>query len=145
MNGQANDGERRAPSRYLAPLIACLTLGLAPFMPEPHIVGKLRWVVGGGDGMGALDWFDLLFRAYPVPTYIWQRQGDDFILVDYKFNSTSRIISYFFSKRNYLRIHFLSCFLINECTWRFFYYFLMMALYRTFSFSQTYCVTPFVS
>jgi PAS domain S-box-containing protein len=29
------------------------------------------------------DRFDLLFRAFPVPTYIWQRQGDDFILIDY--------------------------------------------------------------
>lgn len=29
------------------------------------------------------DRFDLLFRAFPVPTYLWQRQGEDFILIDY--------------------------------------------------------------
>jgi len=43
----------------------CLTLGLAPFLPEPHIWGKLRWVAGGARGMGGLDWFDLLFHGLP--------------------------------------------------------------------------------
>ncbi len=43
----------------------CLTLGLAPFLPEPHIWGKLRWVAGGARGMGALDWFDLGFHGLP--------------------------------------------------------------------------------
>lgn len=52
-------------SRYVVVLLACLTLGLAPFSPEPHIVGKLRWVWGGAHGMGAMDWFDLLFHGTP--------------------------------------------------------------------------------
>lgn len=43
----------------------CLTLGLAPFMPEPHIWGKLRWVAGGARGMAPMDWFDLLFHGLP--------------------------------------------------------------------------------
>ena len=43
----------------------CLTLGLAPFLPEPHIWGKLRWVAGGARGMGAMDWFDLLLHGLP--------------------------------------------------------------------------------
>ncbi len=46
-------------------LIASLTLGLAPFVPEPHIVGKLRWVLGGGKGMGMVDIFDLFFHGIP--------------------------------------------------------------------------------
>ncbi|HND88647.1 MAG TPA: hypothetical protein PK971_09970 [Saprospiraceae bacterium] len=46
-------------------LIACLTLGLAPFLPEPHLLGKLRWVAGGAIGMTALDWFDLLWHGLP--------------------------------------------------------------------------------
>jgi hypothetical protein len=46
-------------------LIACLTIGLAPFFPEPHIWGKLKWIFGGGVGMGAKDWFDLLFHGAP--------------------------------------------------------------------------------
>lgn len=46
-------------------LLASLTLGLAPFSPEPHIVGKIRWVMGGSVGMGAGDWFDLLMHGTP--------------------------------------------------------------------------------
>ena len=43
----------------MSPLLASLTLGLAPFFPEPHVVGKLRWVAGGAVGMKAIDWADL--------------------------------------------------------------------------------------
>jgi len=46
-------------------ILLCLTLGLAPFFPEPHIWGKLKWVAGGGVGMEAMDWFDLLFHGFP--------------------------------------------------------------------------------
>ena len=46
-------------------LVTSLTLGLAPFLPEPHIVGKLRWVAGGAVGMGAMDWFDLALHGSP--------------------------------------------------------------------------------
>lgn len=46
-------------------LIACLTLGLAPFVPEPHLWGKLRWAAGGATGMKPLDWFDLAFHGFP--------------------------------------------------------------------------------
>lgn len=45
--------------------ILCLTLGLAPFFPEPHIWGKIKWVRGGAVGMGPLDWFDLAFHGLP--------------------------------------------------------------------------------
>ncbi len=46
-------------------IIGSLTLGLAPFYPEPHIVGKIRWVAGGAKGMTALDWFDLVMHGAP--------------------------------------------------------------------------------
>jgi hypothetical protein len=46
-------------------LMACLTLGLAPYFPEPHIWGKLRWLAGGARGMGLMDWFDLFFHGLP--------------------------------------------------------------------------------
>lgn len=46
-------------------LVACLTLGLAPFSPEPHLFGKIRWVAGGAVGMQGMDWFDLFFHALP--------------------------------------------------------------------------------
>jgi len=46
-------------------LVLCLTLGLAPFAPEPHIVGKLKWIAGGARGMSAIDWFDALLHGAP--------------------------------------------------------------------------------
>ncbi len=46
-------------------LLLCLTLGLAPFFPEPHLWGKLKWVAGGAVGMGPMDWFDLVFHGFP--------------------------------------------------------------------------------
>lgn len=46
-------------------LLLCLTLGLAPFVPEPHIWGKLQWVAGGAVGMQAQDYFDLVFHGFP--------------------------------------------------------------------------------
>ena len=47
------------------PLLASLTLGLAPFRPEPHLFGKIRWVAGGGIGMQPMDYFDLLLHGTP--------------------------------------------------------------------------------
>lgn len=46
-------------------IIACLTLGLAPYVPEPHILGKIRWVIGGAIGMQPIDWFDLVMHGAP--------------------------------------------------------------------------------
>mgnify|MGYP003683247749 CR=1 FL=1 len=45
--------------------MASLTLGLAPFMPEPHIWGKIKWIAGGAEGMGLMDWFDVLLHGTP--------------------------------------------------------------------------------
>lgn len=46
-------------------LFGCLTLGLAPFFPEPHIWGKVKWIAGGAVGMGGADWFDFFFHGIP--------------------------------------------------------------------------------
>ena len=46
-------------------LIASLTLGLAPFTPEPHLWGKLKWVAGGAVGMQPMDYFDLALHGTP--------------------------------------------------------------------------------
>jgi hypothetical protein len=46
-------------------LVACLTLGLAPFVPEPHVWGKLMWVLGGAKGMALIDWFDFIMHGLP--------------------------------------------------------------------------------
>ncbi len=46
-------------------VILCLTLGLAPFSPEPHIWGKIQWVLGGAIGMKPMDWWDLIMHGLP--------------------------------------------------------------------------------
>ena len=45
-------------------LIASLTLGLAPFTPEPHIWEKLK-MLAAGDLTRAIDVFDLLMHGAP--------------------------------------------------------------------------------
>lgn len=45
-------------------MIAALTLGLAPFVPEPHIWEKLKLLVAG-DLVKSVDIFDLLMHATP--------------------------------------------------------------------------------
>lgn len=46
-------------------IMASLTLGLAPFYPEPHLWGKLKWVAGGAVGMELADWGDLAMHGAP--------------------------------------------------------------------------------
>ena len=46
-------------------LIASFTLGLAPFVPEPHVFGKLKWIFGGAEGMQYRDWFDAFLHGTP--------------------------------------------------------------------------------
>lgn len=46
-------------------ILLCLTLGLAPFFPEPHLWGKIKWIAGGAVGMKAADWLDVLFHGFP--------------------------------------------------------------------------------
>jgi hypothetical protein len=57
-------------NKYVILIFACLTLGLAPFTPEPHIVGKLRWILGGADGMTFIDWGDTLLHGLPWLTLL---------------------------------------------------------------------------
>lgn len=45
-------------------IIACLTLGLAPFLPEPHIWEKLK-MLAAGNLVKPIDIFDLLMHAAP--------------------------------------------------------------------------------
>lgn len=46
-------------------IILVLTLGLAPYSPEPHLFGKIRWLKGGAVGMQPMDWFDLVLHGFP--------------------------------------------------------------------------------
>tara|TARA_R110002051_G_scaffold241712_1_gene302046 strand:+ start:17594 stop:17827 length:234 start_codon:yes stop_codon:yes gene_type:complete len=46
-------------------VVLCLSLGLAPFFPEPHLWGKIKWIAGGATGMEIQDWFDVLMHGFP--------------------------------------------------------------------------------
>lgn len=61
-----------APSpAWVPPLLASLTLGLAPFTPEPHLVEKLRWIAAGAAGMRPIDWFDVVMHGAPWAWLAW--------------------------------------------------------------------------
>lgn len=70
-------------NNILLALIASLTLGLAPFTPEPHLFGKIKWVLGGANGMEIMDWFDLAMHGAP---WIWLM----FEIGKYLFTSNSK-------------------------------------------------------
>ena len=54
----------------LAPLaLAAILLGLAPFVPEPHLVEKLRMLLHG-ELRRPLDIFDLLLHGTPLVVLI---------------------------------------------------------------------------
>lgn len=45
-------------------IVACCTLGLAPFVPEPHIWEKLK-MLGAGTLTKPIDIFDLFWHGLP--------------------------------------------------------------------------------
>lgn len=57
----------RGAGGWILPAVACATLGLAPFTPEPHVVEKLRWLATGHP-FRPIDVFDLLMHGAP---WIW--------------------------------------------------------------------------
>ena len=54
--------------KLIYPLMASLTLGLAPMFPEPHIWEKLKWIAGGEKTLALIDWFDVLMHGAP---WVW--------------------------------------------------------------------------
>ena len=56
---------KKAKSQFFLALFLSFTLGLAPFFPEPHLIGKWRWLLGGAEGMQPMDWFDLTLHSAP--------------------------------------------------------------------------------
>lgn len=49
---------------YSVLLMICLTWGLAPFLPEPHIWEKLK-MLAAGELVRPLDIFDLVLHGLP--------------------------------------------------------------------------------
>lgn len=66
-------------------LFGCVTIGLAPFFPEPHVWGKLTWIAGGAVGMQPVDWLDALFHGLPWLLLLFNIG----IMIGKKFKSTS--------------------------------------------------------
>jgi hypothetical protein len=60
--------KKNGMSKLLIPFFVCLTLGLAPHFPEPHIVEKLRWIFGGEKSLAFVDWFDVVLHGTP---WLW--------------------------------------------------------------------------
>jgi hypothetical protein len=56
---------KKHKSQLLNALLFCVVPGLLPFSAEPHIVGKVRWVMGGAVGMQPMDYFDLFLHGSP--------------------------------------------------------------------------------
>ena len=55
--------ERISTRTLIFMAVAAAWLTFAPFTPEPHLFGKVRWVAGGAEGMELLDWFDLAMHG----------------------------------------------------------------------------------
>jgi hypothetical protein len=45
-------------------IVLCLSLGLAPFAPEPHLLGKLK-MLAAGELSKLIDSFDLMLHGIP--------------------------------------------------------------------------------
>lgn len=54
---------KEIPYSYL--LLAALLLGLAPFVPEPHLVEKVRLLLAG-ELVRPVDIFDLVLHSAPL-------------------------------------------------------------------------------
>ncbi|MBU1056851.1 MAG: RND transporter [Proteobacteria bacterium] len=52
-------------------IVLCLLLGLAPFVPEPHIVEKLR-MLSQGSLRKPIDIFDLFYHAAPFVLLVFK-------------------------------------------------------------------------
>lgn len=45
--------------------VLVLAIGLSPYVPEPHLLGKIKWLAGGAKGMGLIDWLDFAWHLWP--------------------------------------------------------------------------------
>lgn len=62
-----SQGRKRDLGRLLVPTLVSLTLGLAPFVPMPHVAEKLSWLVRG-QPFRPIDGFDLVMHGAP---WVW--------------------------------------------------------------------------
>ena len=70
--GEQREEEVKGKGNLKLAIVLVLTLGLAPFTPEPHVWGKIKWVMGGANGMQIMDYFDLVLHGAPWVYLIYQ-------------------------------------------------------------------------
>ncbi|WP_323755860.1 hypothetical protein [Roseivirga sp.] len=68
--GQQSETDKKEKGSLKLAIVLVLTLGLAPYTPEPHIWGKIKWVMGGANGMQIMDYFDLVLHGTPWVYFI---------------------------------------------------------------------------
>ena len=68
--GKQSETDEKGKGNLKLAIVLVLTLGLAPFTPEPHIWGKIKWVMGGANGMQMMDYFDLVLHGAPWVYFI---------------------------------------------------------------------------
>ena len=56
--------------RLTMPVVASLTLGLAPFFPMPHIMEKMTWLASG-HAFRTIDIFDVIMHGSPWIWLLW--------------------------------------------------------------------------
>lgn len=64
-------GKTKNNSLFFIGILLVLTLGFAPYFPEPHLWGKIKWIAGGASGMAILDWFDFILHLSPFILLIY--------------------------------------------------------------------------
>ena len=67
---QSLPAPRTAWDRVKVPLLFSVTIGLAPFAPEPHVIMGARHLVEGT--MSGMDWVELLGHGAPWAVLIWR-------------------------------------------------------------------------
>ena len=50
---------------FVTMVVAAIFLALAPFLPEPHLVEKFRWLMTG-HSFKAIDVFDVFWHLWPI-------------------------------------------------------------------------------
>tara|TARA_A100000171_G_C2132657_1_gene147791 strand:- start:2060 stop:2311 length:252 start_codon:yes stop_codon:yes gene_type:complete len=70
--GKQSETDEKGKGNLRLAIVLVLTLGLAPFTPEPHVWGKIKWVMGGANGMQIMDYFDLVLHGTPWVYLIYE-------------------------------------------------------------------------
>ena len=68
--GKQSETDEKGKGNLKLAIVLVLTLGLAPITPEPHVWGKIKWVMGGANGMQMMDYFDLVLHGAPWVYFI---------------------------------------------------------------------------